>query len=261
MPDVLPLDVRLMHTSASVLFALVALACVVSVGAWFVRLPMFTLDGVRVEGDTARTNVSSIRTHALPRLAGNFFTIDLAQARAAFESVPWVRRARVQRVWPDRLAVQIEEHRVAGWWVDDSGGERLVNSFGEVFEANPGDIEDEHLPHLRGPDAGSAAAVLSMHRALVPLFARLQRKPVALAMSARGSWRVELDSGARVELGRGTRDEVLARTETFVETLPQLTARYGRALVHADLRHADGYALRLQGIATVTPETRQGARN
>ena len=34
-------------------------------------------------------------------------------------------------------------------------------------------------------------------------------------LSGRGSWRVELDSGASVELGRGSEDEVVARTERF----------------------------------------------
>ena len=36
---------------------------------------------------------------ALPRLSGNFFSVDLQAGRKAFESVPWVRRAVVRRVW------------------------------------------------------------------------------------------------------------------------------------------------------------------
>ena len=44
---------------------------------------------------------------------------------------------------------------------------------------------------------------------------------------------------------------MLARTQAFTGTVTQLTARYQRALEHADLRHAGGYALRLQGIGTV----------
>ena len=73
----------------------------------------------------------------------------------------------------------------------------------------------------------------------------------SLALSARGSWRVALEGGATVELGRGTEEEVLARTQAFTGTVTQLTARYQRALEHADLRHTGGYALRLQGIGTV----------
>ena len=62
--------------------------------------------------------------------------------------------------------------------------------------------------------------------------------------------RVELDSCAEVELGRGEDAEVVARTERFVRTLAQVTDRYQRPLQYADLRHADGYAVKLKGITT-----------
>ena len=65
---------------------------------------------------------------------------------------------------------------------------------------------------------------------------------------------IALDSGAQVELGRGTDDEVVARTERFAATLPQVTGRFQRPLEYADLRHQDGYAVRLTGITTVNPE-------
>jgi cell division protein FtsQ len=63
---------------------------------------------------------------------------------------------------------------------------------------------------------------------------------------------VDLDSGATVELGRGSEDEVIARTERFARTLTQVTGRYHQPLETADLRHADGYAVRLRGVTTKT---------
>jgi len=90
--------------------------------------------------------VPTIRANAAPLLAGNFYSVDLQQGRAAFETVPWVRHAVVRRVWPDRLSVKLEEHRAAALWEgggEDSSGDRLVNSFGEVFQANLGDVEDD----------------------------------------------------------------------------------------------------------------------
>ena len=42
-----------------------------------------------------------------------------------------------------------------------------------------------------------------------------------LQLSSKGSWSAELDTGTRLELGRGALSEVLARTESFVRTLPQ----------------------------------------
>ena len=92
-----------------------------------------------------------------------------------------------------------------------------------------------------------------MYQALQPMFEALDLGLEHLALTARGSWQVELDNGAQVELGRGTPEEVVARTQRFLQTLTQVTSRYGRrpdALVSADLRHGDGYAVRLRGVGT-----------
>lgn len=247
-PAALPLDVRLMNSSAAVLAALLVVGLAALLLGWAARQPAFAIRAIRVEGDVTRNSVSTIRANALPKLAGGFFTMDLRQAQRAFESVPWVRRAVVRREWPNRLAVRLEEYRaVAQWGGDDAS--KLVSRFGEVFDANLGDVEDDQLPTLQGPE-GSAPQMLEMLRRLGPVCERLDAQVETLALSARGSWRVELDSGAAIELGRGSDDEVIARTERFASTLTQMSSRYGRALESADLRHNEGYALRLKGVST-----------
>ena len=251
----LPLDVRLMNGVASVVFVLAGVGLVVAGLLWLMRSPMFPIRGIVLDGDLSRNSVPTIRANAAPRLAGNFFSVDLQAGRAAFESVPWVRRAVVRRVWPDRLAVRLEEHRAAALWEGtdaERNVDRLVNGFGEVFDANVGDVEDEQLPSLAGPE-GSAAQMLALYRRVQPVFARLELNVERLHLSGRGSWRVEVDSGATVELGRGSEDEVLARTERFARTLTQVTARWQQPLEYADLRHADGYAVRLRGVSTTPP--------
>jgi len=251
----LPLDVRLMNAVASAVFVLAVAGLLVAGLLWLMRSPMFPIRGILLDGDLARNSVPTIRANAAPRLAGNFFSVDLQAGRAAFESVPWVRRAVVRRVWPDRLAVRLEEHRAAALWEGtdaDRNVDRLVNGYGEVFEANVGDVEDEQLPSLAGPE-GSAAQMLALHRRLQTAFAHLELEVERLQLSGRGSWRAELDSGATVELGRGSEDEIVARTERFVRTLTQVTARWQQPLQYADLRHADGYAVRLRGVSTTPP--------
>ena len=217
------------------------------------RQPVFSLRSIQIEGDLTRNSVATIRVNAVPQLRGNFFTIDLQAARHAFETVPWVRHAVVQRVWPNRLAVRLEEHRPVALWreADDNGiAEQLVNAQGEVFEANLGDVEGDSLPTLQGPD-GSSAAMLSMLTRLQAVFARQGARVDTLRLSDRASWAVELDTGAKVELGRGGDDEVLVRADRFVSTVTQLTQQFQAPVVYADLRHRDGYALRLRGITTV----------
>lgn len=252
-PQAMPVDVRLMNITATVLFVAFGLLLASALGWWAVRHPVFAIRAIVVEGDVTHNNAATLRANVAPRLAGNFFTVDLQKAREAFEAVPWVRHAVVKRQFPNKLRVRLEEHRAETFWGADSES-RLVNSFGEVFEANPGDVEQDELPRLSGPD-GTSAQVLAMYRALQPLMEPLELSIDELSLSRRGGWTARLDSGAVIELGRGTPEEVLARSDRFAHTLTQVTAKYGKrpeALVTADLRQAAGYAVKLRGVATTT---------
>ena len=58
-----------------------------------------------------------------------------------------------------------------------------------------------------------------------------------------------------MELGRGSPDELLARTQRFTATLSQLTERYAGAVQSVDLRYPNGYALRMRGVTTVIEDS------
>jgi cell division protein FtsQ len=249
-PTPLPADVRLLQTGAQWLGPLALLVLLALLLTWALRHPVFTLRGIRIEGDLQRVNPHAIKAQVASRLQGNFVTLDLQHTRRVFEAVPWVRRATVRKVWPMRLVVRLEEHRVAALWGAEQGGDRMVNVQGEVFEANLGDVEDDSLPRLIGPE-GSAAQMLAAARKLAPVLDPLGSGTLeTLQLSPRGSWRVQLDKGVTIELGRGTDDELLARTQRFVGTMARVVATYQRPLESADLRHNGGFAVRLKGITT-----------
>ncbi|MEO7547137.1 MAG: cell division protein FtsQ/DivIB [Ramlibacter sp.] len=253
-----PMDVKLMNLAASVLFLVFAVAVLAAAGGWALRHPLFALGGITVRGDVTHSSAVTLRANVAPRVAGNFFTLNLDSARAAFQTVPWVRQAIVRREFPNRLQVVLQEHQAVAYWGEE-GESKLVNSFGEVFEANVGDVEQDVLPRLAGPE-GESALVLATYRGVKPLFTPLDLEVEQLVLTGRGSWQLTLDNGAVVELGRGSQPELMARTQRFVQTLTQATAKYGRrpeALVSADLRHGDGYAIRLKGVSTTSAETKK----
>jgi cell division protein FtsQ len=249
----MPTDVRLMNFSAAVLGVGLCVAMVVGAARWAVRHPVFAIAGITVQGDTVHNNDVTLRANVASRLQGNFFTLDLAQARAAFEAVPWVRKATVRREFPNQLRVSLEEHRSAGLWGADSES-RLINTYGEVFEANAGDTENEDLPRLVGPD-GQGQQVLEVYRSLNALFTPLDASIEELELTGRGGWRLLLDGGAVIEMGRGTAQELGARVQRFTQTYTQVLSAYQRAgldrIELVDLRHNEGYAIRLRGVTTV----------
>jgi cell division protein FtsQ len=247
-----PLDIRLMNGAATALFVAFAAMVLAALFGWAIRLPVFAIRGMTVQGEVTHYNAVTLRANVMPQLAGNLFTLDLPQARASFESLPWVRRAVVRREFPNRLKVQLQEQQPVAYWGPQEES-LLLNSFGEVFEANVGEVESDSLPRLNAPD-GQAQQALQMYRTLAPVFEPLDATLEQLEQSPQGAWRAHLDSDAVIELGSGTPEEISARAQRFVSTLTQVASRYGRhadALESADLRYAQGYALRLRGVTTV----------
>jgi cell division protein FtsQ len=248
-----PQDVLWMNAAAAALIVL-ALGLLAAAGLTrLTRLPYFNLQKVQLEGDLQRNNLATVRANIVPRMQGGFFNVDLAKSRDVFEAVPWVRKAVVRRVWPNELRVMLEEHRPAAYWHHEDREDQLVNTHGEVFDANLGDVEDEHLPTLEAPanpNPDEAREMLDMLRRLQPVLAPLGDIDT-VKLTERHSWSVELDNEASIELGRGTVDEVLARADRFVRTLPELQRQYPAPLSHADLRYTEGYAVKLRGTTTL----------
>lgn len=247
----LPLDVRLMAVATRALVALFAALAVGVIGLWAVRHPAWSVQSVLVQGDVVHQNAVSIRSQlAAPlrnALASGFLALDLRQVQRLFESVPWVRKAVVQREFPNRLRVTIEEHQPVAWW-GGAGGGHLVNHLGEVFEATPDELEG--LPELSGPEHQSAQ-VWALFQPLKAEFARHQLVLLKLQLNERGGWRAELEGGAVVELGRGTPEALQARVARFMASLGQIQQRYPGPLQYADLRYPNGYALRVRGVTTL----------
>lgn len=250
-----PLDVKLMNTTAVVLLVGFCILGAVATARWAARLPVFDIAGITVTGEVSHNSALNLRANVAPRISGTFFTVDLTQVRGVFESVPWVRQAVVRRDFPNRLLVKLQEHQAVAYWGSE-GDSQLINSYGEVFEANVGEVEQDMLPRLSGPE-GQSVEVLNMYRTLKPLYLALGLDLEQVELTGRGSWRVHLDNGADIEMGRGSIEEVAARVQRFLKTLTQVAARYGRhanAVESADLRHDNGYAVKLRGVSTTVAD-------
>jgi cell division protein FtsQ len=248
----LPLDIRLMNWAAAALTAGLLLLVLAGGLVWLLRHPALAIQAITVQGEVSRNNALTLQANVLPQLDGNFYTMDLNQVRDAFEAVPWIRSAVVHREFPYKLKAVLTEHQPLALWGDE-GANTMVNQQGQVFEANAEDVDTQTLPRLKGP-ADSSANVAQMLRDLQILMGAMNMRIEQLELTPRGSWRVLTDGGASLELGGGEQAQVVARLKAFFNTLSQVTARHGRtpsALLAADLRHPDGYALRLRGVTTV----------
>ena len=247
-------DIKMMNAASSALFALVLLSLVCSSLWWLTQRPVFTLKVIRVEGadsELRHVNALTVRGTALPRIRGNFFSANLETVRSAFETVPWVRRAMVRREWPNQLIVTLEEHEPLGTWGDDG---RLVSVKGDVFTVNLDEAEEDgELSELSGPE-GSEKEVVARFEEMHDWFAPIALTPESVHLSERYAWRVKLDNGMTVELGREqTRTTLKERVARLVTVYPQLVARLQDRIENVDMRYPNGLALRASGMV-FTPD-------
>lgn len=240
-------DSKLLNAVANALFSLVLLASLVTGVWWLIHRPVFTLNALRVEAKDGRelrhVNALTIREQVVSTLKGNFFTANLDDVRTAFEQVPWVRRASVQRVWPDRLQVTLEEHEVLGTWGGDGS---LISVDGEVFTANLAEAEeDADLLVFSGP-AGSEQIVLKQYHEFREWLSPLELTPNLVQYSARSAWTLRLNNGLYVELGKAQESEGLKRrVDQLIKVYPQLLERLQDKIVSVDMRYPNGLALKL----------------
>lgn len=226
-----------LNALANLLYGVAALLALYAAIVLIVHLPVFPLREVRVQGDLRHVTREAIEEIVRSELRGNFFTLDLAAARRAFEKLAWARRIDVRRQWPDRIELTIEEHVPLARWGDVG----LVNTHGEVFVAT----HEERLPVFTGPP-GSEKEIAIQYAYFRKSLEPIGREPVQVSVSARRAWTVRLDGGLTLELGRDDLENRLAR---FVANYGRAMATLNRRVDYADLRYANGFAVRVPELA------------
>ena len=205
------------------------------------RAPFFPLREVVLVSAPRHVSAAQIAHAVRTSAQGNFFTVDLVAVRQSLEALPWVRRASVRRQWPESLALSLEEHEAVAQWRHLDGESGLVNRHGEVFDAELPENAPA-LPVLSGPPE-TAGEILTRLAVFEAQLAPLGRHIAALTLSPRRAWRLQLDDGVTIELGRDEERHPLAeRLARFVAHYPEVRARFG-SLRGFDMRYPNGFAL------------------
>lgn len=257
-------DARTTNLVANTLAVLAVVAMLVACVVWLGLRPVFTLGSIELEPapETELHYISpaSVREVIANRFNGNFFTVDLNEAREVFETVPWVRRASIRRIWPDTLRVQIEEEQPLALWNEN----QMINTWGEAFTANTGELDDDmDLPQFSGPE-GTQGLVVQRYAELARWFAPLGLQVRELELSPRYAWKATMSDGLVLDLGRDPGADApdphgvpgalpfAQRIQRFVQAWPTVLSRLdGRAVTQADLRYLNGFAL---ALAPLPPE-------
>jgi cell division protein FtsQ len=235
---------RAMQRAVVAAFAAALALLLLGATGWFIQRPWFDLRRIELraaDGQVLRhVNANTVRAATLGRLAGNYFTLNLDEARRVYESVPWVAAVALRRAWPDRLLVTFTEHRAIAIWDDG----RLLSAAGRIFTANVAEAElDGELPRVEGP-ARYAAEVARRLPQLAEQVGLLGLTLEAVEVSERASWTLRTADGPVLELGRddppGRLDDRLA---LIANHYPTVTAQLGADLLRIDARYPQGFAV------------------
>lgn len=222
---------------ANFLYALAAVLLLYSVVFVVIHLPIFPLREVKVEGELHHVTREQLQLIVGRHLRGNFFTLDLVQARNAFQKLPWVRNVSVRRRWPSSLEVTVEEHKELARW----GNIALVNSYGELFHA----ASDSELPVFYGPGDG-VREVAEHYATFSNLLQPTGMKVMQLALSPRRAWEIGTSTGMVIAVGR---DHMDARLQKFARVYDTTLGKLGAPVAYVDLRYPNGFAVRRPGKA------------
>lgn len=212
-----------------------------------VRLPLFDFSTLEVEGDLTRVPVDRVKQAVEPVIRGNFFTEDLDGVRRAAESVPWVKRAVVRRVWPDGLRVVVDTYSAFALYEDG----RLVDPDGVLFSANPDERDNpsEALPNFYGP-AGQTVLIARYYREFSRALRSIGATVTDVTCSDRGGWSFVMASDdippTRVELGREDGGaSVVAKVADLAAAYPRVVELMDGPPASIDLRYDRAFAATL----------------
>jgi len=156
------------------LLVVLSVACAAGLGARFIAEPLMQIHHVVVHSDLA---LADDQVLALSGLAGgeHWYSVSPATIEKRLETNPLVRRARVEKVFPDTLRMTVWGRIPAALVLAVSSGRTvpvLVDGDGVVFKIGSSSAEVD-LPVISGIAAGDTVLGTALPHAYAPLFSDL----------------------------------------------------------------------------------------
>ncbi len=189
---------------------------------------------VSVQGELSYISQQAVQERIAPFIASSFFNVDLTGMRAELESMPWIARAEVRRVWPDQVSIRLEEQLPVARW----GSEALLNNQGQAFA--PRELTHyENLPLLSGPQRAQQQ-VMQQYQVLSQMLRPMGFSIAALELREHGSWFISTGQGVDILLGR---DHLVEKMRRFSAIYDKVLKEQIANIARIDLRYANGLAV------------------
>lgn len=215
---------------------MISLVLVVVTGAVLIKYyaASFAIEHVVIEGEFHNEQAQAIEQSLKPYMVGDLFTVDLLFAHKSLMSLPWIEDVRLQRSWPNKVIVRIQEQVPVGRWNIDA----LVNAKGEIFSTAYG-VDRDSLPMLKGPES-KTVEVLNWLTEFQKLLAEYHLDIKELAVDERNSWTLTTQNKVTIRLGR---QHIESRLKRFLLIMQADLKTDWSRIETVDLRHSNGFAV------------------
>jgi cell division protein FtsQ len=211
----------------------------------------FTVQSVTLDGRAETAQKEIARMLGINR-GDLMLYVDVDEARARLEALPWVKSAEVRRVWPNRIHVHIVERRPVALWQLE-GAVAVIDAAGEpIAGEDPARFPD--LPLVVGMGAAeSVSALLALDATQPNLMSRVK---AAVRVGER-RWNLRLANGVEVRLPEEGAEAALAEL-VRLDREENILARDIKAI---DLRFPDRFIVKLPpGSPLISPALSAGGR-
>lgn len=189
-------------------------------------------------GTFAHVNEKMLHDAVAGTLDGGYFRMDMQKIKQVVETIPWVDKASVRRVWPDTLAIDITEQAALAHWAN--GG--LVNKRGEIFSPEKSSYPSG-LPIFSG-QSGMEQKLTEYFKASQQIFNGLDLAVSEIHMDARHAVSLRLSNGIDVILGR---EQIEVRMQRLARIYKKVLAERINDIARIDLRYSNGLAVGWRG--------------
>jgi cell division protein FtsQ len=202
----------------------------------------FEIDDIEIAAlpetpDLTDARVAEIRSLIVPNGRHSILALDPEEVKTRIESLDWVSTARVRRLWPSTLRVEVERRKEFAVWEDEHGHAAVIDRNGERLLT---ERAADHASLLRVSGRGAGPAAGPMLTALENLPELSSRIELIQRIGDR-RWDLHLASGAVVALPEQGADQALAN----LERLQQRYALLDRPLTRLDMRAPGRLAIRV----------------
>lgn len=205
---------------------------VIVAGASFTK--RFPLRAIEIHGNLKYLSAEEIQEVVTHFMKYGFFWLDVNAVQKNISSLPWVSEAWVQRVWPDQIKVNIKEKVPQAIW-NETG---ILSTEAVIFYPDLSQLPEKY-PRFNGPESKASdmqKQYFVFLEALTPLGLSLSELDVTMD----GTWKIRLDNGIDIILGKSAINERLYR---FVETYPKNLQSLEEKIAYLDLRYTNGLAI------------------